>query len=95
MPPCRRPNASFVHSYGPLRERPAEIDHQQYARRHEDPRQNDEPEDPLSAVRRDRAERVQPDEGADAEEHHVEAPKGFDQLLLLVQCERRGLLGNR
>ena len=68
IPPCKRPNASFVHSYGP----PSCVNalptsgHQEHVRRHEHERQHHEPEESLRAFVRNGAERVQPDERTDA-----------------------------
>jgi len=78
-----------------LRERRADLGHQQHVRRHEQDGRDQQPEKALGPVRRDRAERVEADEGTDREEHHVEAPQRLDQLAPLLQSERRRLLGNR
>src|SRR4029078_8304978 len=39
-------------------------------------------------VRGNKAERVEPDEGADGEEHHVEPTQRFDELALLGKRKR-------
>src|SRR5204863_5786720 len=70
-----------------LRERGADLGHHEHVRRNEDDREQDQPEEALGPVRGDRAERVEPDERADGEEHHVEAAQRLDQLALLVRGE--------
>ena len=88
MPPCRRPNASFVHSYGPpscVNAAPTSAIRSMYGAT-KTTREDDEPEEALRAVRRDGAERVEPDERADREEHHVEPAQRLDQLALLLRA---------
>ena len=75
------------------RERAPDLRHHEHVRRHEEQRERHEPEEALGAVRRDRAERVQPDECADREEDHVEPPQRFDELALLLLRERRRVDG--
>src|SRR5262249_53351072 len=73
------------------REGATHLRHDEHVRRYEDERKDDEPKEPLGTVRRDRAERVEPDERAHGEEHHVEMAERLDELALLVQSKRRGL----
>ena len=76
-----------------LRERASHLGHEEHVRGHEDDREHDEPEESLGPVRRDRAERVEPDERTDGEEDHVETAERLDELALLVQRKRGCALG--
>ncbi|MGZ6707177.1 MAG: hypothetical protein ACXVFN_09555 [Solirubrobacteraceae bacterium] len=78
-----------------LREGAAALGHEQGVGQHEDDRQDDEPREALRPVGGDRSERVEPDERADGEEDHVEAPQRLDELGLLDDGQRGGLLDDR
>ena len=71
MPPAKRPQASFIHSYGPpssVNVEPTSAIRSAYGKHEDAAASSDEPEEALRAVRRDRPERVEPDERADGEE---------------------------
>ena len=75
-----------------LRERAADLGHHERVGQHEGKRQHDEPGESLSAGAGDQAKRVEPDEGADREEEHVEAPQRLLQLRLLRESQGRRVL---
>src|SRR5438067_13478398 len=75
-----------------LGERAAYLGYHQRVAQHEHQRQHDQPEEPLRTIRRDRPQRVQADERADGEEDHVDAPERLDELRLLLERERGGVL---
>ena len=75
-----------------LRERRPDLGHEQHVRSDEDDGEDDKPEEALRAVVRNLSERVEPDEGADREEHHVETAKRLDQLRLLLDGENGRVL---
>src|SRR5581483_1108798 len=70
----------------------ADLRHQEHVGGDEEDRREHEPEEALRAVLRDGPERVEADERADREEHHVEPAQRLDQLALLLEGERRRLL---
>ena len=95
MPPCRRPNASLTHSYGPpsiVNALPTSAITSMYGATKSTASATSQKK-PCGPFRCDRAERVEPDERADREEDHVEAPQRLDELALLLLRERRRVDG--
>jgi len=75
-----------------LREGSPQLRHQQGVREQEHRTQHDDPGERLCAVARHLAENVEADDRAHGEEHHVEMAQALDQLHLLLERERRGVL---
>ena len=86
MPATKRPQASFIHSYGPpscVNALPSSAIETRVGKQEEHREQPDQPGERLSAVARHLAERVEARHGADKEQEHVEAAQALNELGLL------------